>query len=139
MFDHTIEGINQLHPNMIWKKEGLASYQNKDERLDTIENHLLEYGIEKENFLLKMDIEGAEFDVFESLSPKLLTRVDQIFIEVHGIGRLTNLDFREKFFRVFSKINSQFTLCHVHANNFDGSDEFAFIESMVVPKLLELT
>ncbi len=48
-------------------------------------------------------------------------------------------DFRQRFVRVLTKLNSDFTLFHVHANNVDGDNTYAFLSGVAVSNLLELS
>lgn len=59
------------------------------------------FGIDRINFL-KVDCEGSEHSIFETLTPELAARIDQIAMEVHEFegakvdhlsDRLTTLGF----------------------------------------------
>ena len=52
----------------------------------TLEEIMNLYEIEKIDFL-KIDIEGFEYDVLESLSPSILSRIDKISCEAHDPER----------------------------------------------------
>ena len=58
--------------------------------------------------LLKVDCEGAEFEIFESLSPEFFRAVDQVLVEIHPVpGKCPDslLDlFRSQGFRVKSEL-----------------------------------
>ena len=65
--------------------------------------------------LLLMDIEGGEYDVILS-DLEVIKNFSQICMEVHYIfDNEKSLDF-------FKKINENFTLIHIHANNWSVSD-----------------
>lgn len=49
----------------------------------TLEESMLKYNIDNIN-LLKMDIEGAEFSIFENMSNDTLSKIDSVLIEYHG-------------------------------------------------------
>lgn len=49
----------------------------------TLEEMMLKYNVEKID-LLKMDIEGAEFSIFEKMSNDTLSKIDSVLIEYHG-------------------------------------------------------
>jgi len=50
--------------------------------------------------LLKIDIEGAEYSVFEHLDPSLAEHIDNIFLECHFFES----DYREKYKKLLEKI-----------------------------------
>lgn len=121
MFDHTIQPLATIHPHMHFFAEGVAGTSDGAQRLYSIEDHLKKNQIAGDNLILKMDVEGAEFEALNALSPATLARFEQIVMEVHGIDQLGDDAFRLTFNRTFSRLNEYFTLFHVHANNYDGS------------------
>lgn len=139
MFDHTISGISDANPNMMWAKEGIAGVSRPEEALFSIEDHLERYNILGDRLILKMDVEGAEFDAIGLAPEVVLSRFEQIVIEVHGLNGLEDISFRRSFVRLFRKINRQFTLFHVHANNCDGPSGIAITGGLPVSSLLELS
>ena len=48
----------------------------------TLEEMMDLYKIDKIDFL-KCDIEGGEYDLFKSLSPEILSKIDKIAVETH--------------------------------------------------------
>ncbi|WP_036262301.1 discoidin domain-containing protein [Methylocapsa aurea] len=139
MFDHTIEGINATNEKMHFFREGVAGLTDASKNLFSIEDHLLRHQVAGDRLILKMDVEGAEYDALESASAETLRRFEQIVLEVHGLHLLNDLRFVEKFCAVFGKLNSYFTLFHVHANNYDGSNSLSVVSGMPVSKLMELS
>jgi len=86
-----------------------------------------------------MDVEGAEFDALEAGPDDTLDRFEQIVLEVHWLNKLDDLAFRDRFRRVFRRLNSFFTLFHVHANNWDGPNGLAIVSGVPVSPHLELS
>jgi hypothetical protein len=138
MFDHTIDGINATSPNMLWFKEGVGA-TNADNSLFSIDDHLRRHAIEGSRMILKMDVEGYEFEAFEHITEHTLGRFEQIVLEVHGLSMLEDDTYRARFVEVFTKINRQFTLFHVHANNCDGANGITMVQGLPVSNLLELS
>ena len=120
MFDHTIEGIDAAHDDMRWFKEGLAACSLPGDHLFTIEDHLRRHNIGGDDLLLKMDVEGAEIDALAATPDEVLGRFSQIVVELHELVRLEDLSFRERVDRMLETLNRQFTLFHVHGNNYAG-------------------
>lgn len=141
MFDHTIEGINNPgdDPKLFWIKEGVDGREKPEELLNTIENHVKALAPDAPDLLLKMDVEGCEYDAFDTLPVHILMRFSQILFEVHALHSLDKPEFRAKFVRVFTKLNRYFTLFHVHANNFDGENTYTFLGGVPVANLIELS
>jgi hypothetical protein len=83
-----------------------------------------------------MDIEGAELDIFPAVSRETLRHFRQIVFEVHGLLGLGDPAFRARFVAALSSINSDFTLFHVHANNYGN---IGFVDRFAVADVIELS
>ncbi len=139
MFDHTIEGVERTHDNMLWFKEGVAGVTDEAALVYTIEDHLERHRIEGDRLILKMDVEGHEFDAMLALGPEVLARFEQLTFEVHCLMFVEDANFRAtQFTPFFQRLNDQFTLHHVHANNFDGVD-LRVVDGLPIPCHLELS
>jgi hypothetical protein len=139
MFDHTIEGIEDPHANMHFFREGVTGQTNQAASMYSIADHLERHDIKGNRLILKMDVEGAEFDALIQTPDAVLARFEQIVLEVHWLNHLPNENYLAAFVTMFRKINRIFTLFHVHANNFDGPDVFHVVGGHPVPCLLELS
>jgi hypothetical protein len=137
MFDHTIAEPPAAHPRAVWFCEGVASTSNAPLRLFTLAEHMNKLPTGCEPPILKMDIEGDEWSVLGSASPDLLARFDQITFELHGLERIEDPAFNVIARKVFEILAKDFTLCHVHANNFCTVRVLA--GCFPVPEALELT
>ena len=69
----------------------------------TIKKIMEIYQLEKIDFL-KIDIEGFEYEVFDSLSPSILSRIDKISCETHDPVRNENLHLHGKIKSTFRSI-----------------------------------
>lgn len=139
MFDHTIDSIDRTNENMMWFKEGVSGKTTPEENLFTIEDHLNRYEILGNQLILKIDVEGAELEAFFAMPDEVLSRFDQIVMELHHLWKLAEPDFCELTFKVFSKINKLFTLFHVHANNWDGHNGILVVDGFPISNFLELS
>ncbi len=139
MFDHTIEGIRSTTSRMRFFKEGVAGKTDKASSLFSIEDHLHRHKITGDRLILKMDVEGAEFDAFDAISEKTLNRFEQIVLEIHNVHCLDDAGYRTRFYGMFRKINKYFTLFHVHANNCDGQNGFYAVSGIPVFGIIELS
>ncbi|TDJ53716.1 MAG: FkbM family methyltransferase [Nitrospina sp.] len=80
--------------SMTHKQEGEETRVNRV----TLEDIFETYGLERYDFL-KMDCEGAEYDIFYNCPDGILARIDQIAMEVHhGAEPGRNTDALERFF-----------------------------------------
>jgi hypothetical protein len=72
------------------------------------------YKLENKTILLKMDIEGAEWESLACLVDSDLENIDCLIIEFHELNSTEKLAEKEK---VLSLLQKYFTLVHCHQNN----------------------
>ena len=142
LYDHTVDTIPVNKDFLYFKKEGVGPKETKN--LNTIENHIKENGDGKKKLILKMDVEGAEWDTLSSIPNSVLGLFEQIVVEIHNLHSFkpdykginlskSKLDYKTQ---VIKKINASFYLYHVHANNYEP---LFYIKSFKVPNVMELT
>ena len=115
MYDHTIERLPEENSRFHFFRQGIADGATKDERLKTLEYLIAQnHHQEKQNMILKMDVEGAEWGFLESVKPETLMQFSQMTFELHGMFSPSK---SERILNVLSKINKTHQLVHIHANN----------------------
>ena len=117
-FDHTIDAPPVTHPNMTFYQEGVAGVSKPEEKLFSVADHVAAYCATDRPLILKMDVEGAEWESFSSMREETLSRFDQIFLEFHGLHRVLRSRARAARQAVLEKLSDRFHLFHVHANNY---------------------
>jgi len=70
----------------------------------------------KKNILLKIDIEGDEYKILNTIN-KEQNKINLLIIEFHNISK--KISKIKKFLS-----NSKFKIIHIHANNYGGIDKF---------------
>lgn len=126
VFDHTISEAPETGPNVTYVKEGIGATDT--DPLFTLETHVKRFVPDGANFILKMDVEGAEWDVLKSAD---LSRVSQLIIEFH--------DLQDNHWDVIQKLNETFYLVHVHGNNCHNQPIIYIDRFHVIPRNLECT
>jgi hypothetical protein len=137
MFDHTVDKLPAEHERLTWFREGIMSHSDPEKNLFTLAEHAEKLPPGCCNAILKMDVEGAEWSIFNTTSMDLLCRFEQITFELHDLARLEDNDFNPVARNAFLMLASCFTLCHVHANNFGNIRVIA--NCFPIPEALELT
>jgi len=79
---------------------------------DTPENQLVKNGDAGKHLVVKMDVEGAEWDTLLRTPDAVLDRIDQLAIELHGV------DQPQRFLGVVRKLRRFFYVANVHFNNY---------------------
>ena len=70
----------------------------------------------KKNIILKIDIEGDEYKILNTIN-KEENKINLLIIEFHNISK--NMGKIKKFLN-----NSKFKIIHLHGNNYGGTDRF---------------
>ena len=86
--------------------------------------------------VLKMDIDGQEWQVLDFVNEKVLTNYRQIVVEFHGLHLMVNPMLRERYARVWSKLLANHRCIHVHGNNYAG---WELLFNVCVPQVIEVT
>lgn len=135
MFDHTIDSIPSNDIHLHWNRVGICgSGTQKFDDLITLDDMVGDFSSVNGNVaILKMDVEGFEWDVLSTVKSESLDIFDQIVMEFHGLHDLNN---RRKILIGLENLNKTHQLVHVHANNAGTVIE---IDGWVLPDLLEVT
>jgi hypothetical protein len=83
----------------------------------------------RKHLIVKIDVEGAEWDALMATPDDILERIDQLPIELHGAPE-------ERFLRVVRKLKRTFYVVNLHFNNFGCSSEIAPFTSRAYQVLL---
>ena len=136
-YDNTIEAVPEQHPNFHHFRIGITHDPALAPDLKRIDALLAENGhLDRADMILKIDIEGHEWDVLDALDPAIFTRFRQIVGEFHGLKLLHVDSFRERADRVFAKLRRTHEVVHVHGNNFAG---IALVAGIPVADCIELS
>lgn len=109
-FDGTIENFPSKNPLYSFHRKNIGAFDNDDMiSLNTIFSCFFK---NQDKVVLKMDIEGAEYESFSTLSQENLAKIDCMVLEIHDI------DCRyDEFCSLMCKLNSELVLIHRHDNN----------------------
>lgn len=128
-FDGTIAKFPSINPNFNFHKLNIGPTDTTSEiSLNSIIDKYFKNG---NKIFLKMDIEGAEYTSFDTLSESNLNKFSCIVIEVHWIDREY-----QKFEKLMNKIEDKFFLVHKHDNN---NGKYFIYENKLIPNVHELT
>lgn len=123
------EEKNLKKHNINFIEEGLAA--NNTEAFKTFEYHLNKYNLQDKKVFLKIDIEGAEYEVMGKNSfYDHLDNVVQLTMELHYVGK--NI---ERISEIISKLAKTHSLVHIHGNN--NGPTFTFEEKQI-PEVIEV-
>lgn len=136
-YDHTIMELPETNPLFNWTKQGICGHGSEEPNLRTLSEHVERNGhTAADRLLLKIDVEGAEWDVFSTLPPNLLSKFDQVVGEFHGFQHFELPYWAEKLSRSIANITAGHRLFHVHANN---NSALSIVGGIPLPAVLELS
>ena len=138
MYDPTIDALPQNHERFHFFKEGILGIEIKEKSMNTLENFIKLNGHEnKEDMILKMDVEGAEWSFLSTVTSETLNQCDQIVFEFHDLTKPKDQSVMNATLACINKINKTHSLVHLHANN---CGSFLILDDKILfPDVLELT
>jgi Methyltransferase FkbM domain len=133
-YDHTIDETPAAHPLFHFFPVKVAAADEPGAlSINSILKERLADG--QKDIILKIDIEGSEWAVFESVDPALLANCRQIICEFHELYRLAEPEFGRQAEAAFAKLTEQFFVHHIHGNN---CGNIAIVGNVPVPESLEV-
>jgi len=135
-YDHSVSQAPVEHPSITFFSQMItATGGNPD--ATSIANILNEGGVSHvASVILKIDIESAEWDVFDACSPEHLAYFSQILVEFHDFDQAVDHYWLTRATRVLKKLTNKFGVYHVHANNWSP---MAVIGNVYFPGTLEVS
>ena len=104
-------GRTIFHPECV-----AATRQTIDGRpFDSLEDQIAANGDAARRLVVKMDVEGAEWDTFLATPDVVFARIDQMAVEFHDVGD-------RRFILAVAKLKESFHVAHLHFNNFSCED-----------------
>lgn len=100
-------GRTVFHPECVG---GVA--RTEDGRpFDTVLGQMQKNGDALHHVVMKMDVEGAEWESLPVLTDEVLQRIDQLIMEFHGVEQ-------QKYVDVVKRLKQFFYVANLHVNNF---------------------
>ncbi len=133
-YDHTIERLPQNYHRLNFNKVGISGSDDIKENLLSLPTILYRNGhMHNKNLILKMDVEGSEWEFINSISSDVLKQFLQISFELHD---LTDINNSKKVISALEKLNETHQVVWIHANN---NGEVGKAADILIPNLLEVT
>ncbi len=132
--DYSVDQAPVQNPLFEFKKKFIG--EEEGGIFTTLENWVNRSMPDGGDFLLQMDIEGAEYEVFLAADPDLLKTFRIIVIEFHDLDALIDRYGFRMISMVFRKILKDFEVVHIHPNNCSKPVEF---KDFKIPPVMEFT
>jgi hypothetical protein len=144
-YDHTVDGPPTANARFRFFKKEIAAVSS-DQSGDRwgrryVYTESLGYALAKlpstaERVILKIDIDGGEWGIFDTATSEELARFVQIVGEFHHFDNAADPAWHDRARRVLAKLRSVFDVVHVHGNN---NAPLNVIANVPVPSVFELT
>jgi len=136
-YDHTVEHAPSSHPNFKHSRIGITHDDSLSPDLKRLDTLIRENGhADRDDMILKIDIEGHEWDSLTALHTSVFAQFRQILIEFHGMRLLNIESFKQRAHSLFSKLRDHHEVVHVHGNNFAG---MPVVEGIPIADCIELS
>lgn len=130
LYDHTIAPPQpKLPERIVFHKEGLHGSQQPE--MDSFFNHLVKNGdnTPHNQILLKLDAEGAEYDLFNGNDISKFSEIRAMVIEFHNL-----IERMDNFTKVITNLKEYFDIIHIHPNNSGRRLNFQGFEFPDIPE-----
>jgi hypothetical protein len=117
-FNTTVPACPTGRTNFHVECVGSTTSVDEGRPFDTIANQFAKNGDASKRIVMKIDVEGAEWDSFLTAPPEILEQIDQLAVEFHGVED-------EKSVAVVERLKKYFEVAHVHFNNYSCSEGMA--------------
>jgi hypothetical protein len=117
---HEYDCFNTTQPlcpsgRLVFHAECVAGKRSNDEAgrlFDSLQGQFARNGDAANHLVVKMDVEGAEWDSILRTPDEVLARIDQLVFEFHGVRETA------RYLEVIAKLKRTFEIVHLHFNNY---------------------
>jgi hypothetical protein len=136
-YDHSVEQPERCKgPGFTFDKRKVVVEARAKEELTLKEIFEIEGLRDKRNIILKIDIEGDEWMVLETLPHRYLSRVNQLIVEFHNFQNAWHPEWSARAQGVLRCLRTVFTPVHLHGNNCGG---FCQLGGLTFPRAVEVS
>jgi FkbM family methyltransferase len=117
-FDDTIKNLPYKHSLFSFFPIRIGGADDKSQNIISLGSIIKKFDHGGKDLILKMDIEGAEWEVLEKIKPEVLVQFRQIVCEFHGCTScLQDKAWLNRATRALANLTRFHRVIHVHANN----------------------
>lgn len=136
-YDHTIDALPEQHPSFQWSRNGVAGSSSEDGVFKSIDDLICSNGHTAcRDLILKMDIEGSEWELLNAIPFETLLQFSQIVAEFHSFTFVDGDEHYQDVTGALRKLNETHKLVHIHANNCGW---LGMIGGVTLPDAFEVT
>jgi hypothetical protein len=118
LFDHTIKILNLSINNYAFYRKKIVV--TKGDQYGVNLNDFISQ-IDSKSLILKLDIEGDEWNILSQFSTNNLLKCEQIVVEFHNVLEIYNTKKFDLYIKVLTKIRKNHKVINVNVNNYGAS------------------
>jgi hypothetical protein len=135
-YDDTVDGSPLAHHNFVFEHNRVVGTKTRPADT-TLEEIMARPELAADNdVIVKMDIEGCEWDVLAKTATATLERIRQLAIEFHGLRFFPDDPWRNLALAALKNLSTTHVCVHVHGNNWGP---FTVIGGIPFPEGFEAT
>lgn len=132
-YDPNIDNLPIDDDRLLFYKQGIAGSDSAQGNYKSMATIINDIGAHSNNLILKMDVEGAEWEFVSQTNPEIFALFKQMTFELHG---LTDINREEEILDCLSKLRETHIPVWIHGNN-AGIAEIS--GDYAVSEMLEIT
>lgn len=132
-YDYSVDGLPADIPNSRFFKEKIVGATAIDGT--TVSQAISRAPLDKD-LVLKIDIEGWEWEVFSSIKVEDMKKFRQIVVELHWLDRILNNDAYTKIYTSLARLTKTHSVVNFHINNYSSAK---LVGGYMLPEVVELT
>jgi hypothetical protein len=134
--DHSVELITSSNINIKFTKKFIKTFNSdRSLRFETWKQECIE-NTDDSLIIIKIDIEGDEYDVIKTLSDITMKQTKFLIVEFHALTKIFSINYRNKILDSFKRLSEFFYCTHIHVNNVSGVMK---IDKYEIPHCMEVT
>lgn len=136
-YDHAIPRLPEADARFRWRRRKIVGTLSGDPSEMTLLQAFGENGhTDEKDYILKIDVEGEEWNILSAIEPDFLHVFRQIVCELHGLGDLSDRVRRARMRQALVKLTAHHRVVHVHGNN---CAPWALVGGVSLPDVLEVS
>lgn len=136
MADASVDGPPAQHNLFHFQKKFIEPYESENTTTFAAFSRFVESQSRPGDWLMQMDIEGAEWRVLLNAPDEDLSRCRILLIEFHHLQRLFSASNFEFMASVFERLLKSYDVVHIHPNN---ASRVATLGDIEIPTVMEFT
>ncbi len=135
-YDHTVSQSPMHHKLFTFQPWRIGTHHDPDAQVVSLPSLICLNHHEDTDLILKIDIDGAEWDVFAQIDPDQLKVFRQILVEFHALDCVVDTNWRNQALTALVHLSRHHQVVHVHGNNLA---RILVADDVRIPETLEVT